>query len=563
MIRGRARRFAARATGPFAITWWTWLITLPFALTVMSGLQYVSGGPWAVLAVSGLQHLLVGALLVAAAALLRVVRGRWRPTVVLVLFVTIGALRPLLFLEAGGLIGISVIPGDLAGRIAINVVVVAVVFALIAAGVDLVRDHRGVFGRLRAAQRASERDLATAGSRLHDQRDAAVRDVLKALEDAAAQAAADRIAPAEAARLLRTLAEDVVRPASHRIYADPGRPVQADPDRPEGARAVWSASLIGGMAAAPAFVTAVLFSVLVAPFALLELDVALSIIAVGVGFVVQFAANVGIAHVRLPQRPGRRLTVLILLYTVAGLVVSLAEATVLTAAGASSGVVWFQALMYPIVAVAVALLTSLSERVRQDQAALEETVQTSVAAAARVRADVDHERAALARLLHSGVQAELIAGALALVADHDPDPDAAAKRMATIVDRVRGVLRGPQDEPGAPDQVRALIQSWSSAIPLSARIGEGVWERLHDPVRTTAVVDAISEGLANAVRHGDGSPVLLELRPDHPTGVEVVVVSGGTLDAAAPGIGLRQLSEWGQVALRETGGRVELAVAIP
>jgi anti-sigma regulatory factor (Ser/Thr protein kinase) len=78
------------------------------------------------------------------------------------------------------------------------------------------------------------------------------------------------------------------------------------------------------------------------------------------------------------------------------------------------------------------------------------------------------------------------------------------------------------------------------------------------------VVDAISEGLANAVRHGDGTPVSLEVRPDRPSGVEVVVVSGGTLVSAQPGIGLRQLSEHGAVSLHESGaGRVELAVAIP
>ena len=60
----------------------------------------------------------------------------------------------------------------------------------------------------------------------------------------------------------------------------------------------------------------------------------------------------------------------------------------------------------------------------------------------------------------------------------------------------------------------------------------------------------------------DGTPVLLEIRTDAAEGVEVVVVSGGQLVGAQPGIGLRQLSEHGSVALREAEGRVELAVAI-
>ncbi|ERK69760.1 hypothetical protein N136_03915, partial [Leifsonia aquatica ATCC 14665] len=89
------------------------------------------------------------------------------------------------------------------------------------------------------------------------------------------------------------------------------------------------------------------------------------------------------------------------------------------------------------------------------------------------------------------------------------------------------------------------------------------WDRLREPARCEAVVDAISEGLANAVRHGDGGPVTLDVRSASPAGVAVVVSSGGTLSTASPGIGLRQLAEQGTVELRELDGRVELAVVVP
>ena len=83
------------------------------------------------------------------------------------------------------------------------------------------------------------------------------------------------------------------------------------------------------------------------------------------------------------------------------------------------------------------------------------------------------------------------------------------------------------------------------------------------PARASAVLDAVSEGLANAVRHGDGSLVSVELRTVGEDGVEVVIRSGGRLHSHGPGIGLKQLAEHGTVALREAAGRVELAVAIP
>ena len=67
-MRGpRDRPYLARATGRHAITVWTWAITLPFALTVMSGVQYVSDTqPYlATLSVAAVEHLGVGLLLLA------------------------------------------------------------------------------------------------------------------------------------------------------------------------------------------------------------------------------------------------------------------------------------------------------------------------------------------------------------------------------------------------------------------------------------------------------------------------------------------------------------------
>jgi signal transduction histidine kinase len=255
------------------------------------------------------------------------------------------------------------------------------------------------------------------------------------------------------------------------------------------------------------------------------------------------------------------LLLLLGVYALVGVLLALSGETTLLLVGVRPESVWFEAATYPLIAVAVAFVGSLAVRTRLDQEELETALQSNVAMAARIRSEYERERASLARLLHAGVQSELIAGALSLTASASPN-DAGA-RTAEIVGRARDALRGESDEPDAAEQVGTLLDSWSSAIGLTARIGDGVWERLGEPSRTSAVVDAISEGLANAVRHGDGSPVALELRPAARGGVEVVVRSGGVLAASGSGIGLKQLSERGTVALRERAGRVELAVAIP
>lgn len=558
MLQTNVRRSVARVYGPSAITVWSWLITLPFAVTVMSGLQYVEGGPLQVLAVSALAHGILGGVLLAGAALLRPVRGRARPVVVFLIFAVAGGLRPILFLEAGGLLSIPVVPGDLVGRIAINVVALVAAFSLIAGGVDLVREHRGVFRRLRSAQRASQRDVESAAERLRELRAGTVDDVVAALEEAAASAAARPMEPSAAARMLRRLAEDVVRPASHRVYATPA-PDEAAEVSAAGARE-WSAAVLGGMRAAPPLMTAALFSVLVVPFGMLLFG-PVSALAIAVGFVVLLVANAVVARLRLPHHPVPRLLLLGGAYAAVGVLLTLSGETTLLVVGVRPEAVRFEVLTYPLIALSVAFVVSLAVRTRLDQAELETALQSNVAAAARIRAEYERERASLARLLHAGVQSELIAGALSLTASAGPG-DAGA-RMAEIVGRARDALRGPHSEPGAAEQVRTLLDSWSSAIDLTARIGDGAWERLGDASRSAAVVDAISEGLANAVRHGDGSPVALELRPADPGGVEVVVRSGGVLAASEAGIGLKQLSERGTVALRERSGRVELAVAIP
>ncbi|MDR6972401.1 hypothetical protein [Leifsonia shinshuensis] len=554
------RRSLARVHGPAAITVWSWLLTLPFALTVMSGLQYVSGGPGAVLAVAGLQHGILGGLLLLGAAVLRVVPRGARPVAVFAIYAAIGAVRPLLFLEAGGLLGIPVAPGDLAGRIAVNVVVVVAVFALIAVAVDLVREHLGVFRRLRAAQRASGDDIGCATERLARLRSEALDDVVEALERTAATAAADLPEPAEAARLLRRLAEDVVRPASHRVYEDDG--AAPGPDGEQVAPREWFTSVVGGMRAAPPLATALLFTAMVLPFVSILSGPAI-VAPVAAGLVVLLIGGSLVASVTLPAHPAARLTVLLLLYIGVGLLVSATGAVGLALAGSDPAPAWFETATYPLIALTVALVSSLSVRVRQDQAELEAALQANVAAAARVRADYDRERATLARLLHAGVQSELIAGALALTAAPPADRAAAARRVIDVLGRARDALRGAHDERHAADEVSALLDSWSSAIELRVAVDEAVWGRLVDPTRASAVVDAVSEGLANAVRHGDGSPVAIALRAADCDGVKVVIESGGTLGAADSGIGLRQLAERGTVALREASGRVELAVAIP
>jgi hypothetical protein len=64
-----------RLGGVNSVTIWSWLVTLPFALTVMSGLQYVRAGEssWAPVLVAAVAHIGTGFLLLVARGAIEVV----------------------------------------------------------------------------------------------------------------------------------------------------------------------------------------------------------------------------------------------------------------------------------------------------------------------------------------------------------------------------------------------------------------------------------------------------------------------------------------------------------
>lgn len=590
------RRLLARATGRNAITWWTWIITFPFAMTVMSGLQYVDGGRslGRAAAVAGIEHIGIGVLLTAAYGILRVTPDRMRAVVALLLFAAVGAARPFVFLGTAALLGIPVTQGELGVRVAINVVTCLSVFSLIAIGVDLVRDHRGVFRRLNTVRQAAEADERAALDRIRNLRAVSVDAVLAQIEDAAAPAMLAGIEPADASRLLRSLANDIVRPASHELYvaegAQPAREearvdaraeagadsragvraearaesrAQAAAELPAPGRIGWLRSVVGGIRPAPALPTAVLFVGMVAPFAFGEYGIGVALGQTPAALVLLLLGNIAVATLSSRvKRTGARVATVLTGYIVVGVLLTIESDLFLRAAGYSTRLIVFQAFVYPVVAAAVALVSSLSVRVRADQSAIEESMQAAVDAAARARADYDHEREGIARLLHSGVQSELIASALAVGMSGGTPADASAA-VRDAVDRIRSELRGSRPRTDARTRIRMLADSWRSAMTLDVRIDDEVWDRLDgDDRRCEAVVDAMSEGLANAVRHGDGSPVTLELDRGPDGGVLVLVTSGGELASPGSGIGLKDLAGRAEVALRERAGGVELAVAI-
>jgi signal transduction histidine kinase len=559
-----ASRFFARLGEGNAISGWSWAVTAPFSVTFMSGLQYVAAGQpeWAWLGVACVVHLVVGILLLLAWGVLAVTPQRWRAVTAIAVFAAIGVARPFAFVAAGALLGVQVVSVNFPGRIAINLVVCVTVFSLVALSVGLIRDHRGVFQRLRTVQRAAQADGDAVRLRTQEMRDSRTAVVLESIEVEVRKASHPGLDAAAASALLRSIANDVVRPLSHELFdaeeSPQGESVPAASISSRGRE--WFVSVLDGVRTAPALFTALLFAMLVTPYAIGNYGLGVAGVQAVLGFLLAWGGNAAVGLLAgSATSTAAKVIAIVCGYVIVGGVLVAQSTALLAVIGLDDGFVWFQACLYPLIALAGAFVASLTARLRADQRELEASMRASVDAAARMRVAYDRERIRLAHLLHSTVQAELIAQALSLRGEAAGDASAAVREA---VDRIRSQLAETASAPDSRARLERVVETWRSAMSVEVRIDDGVWESLADDGRSEAVIDTISEGLANAVRHGDGSPVTLRISPEG-VGVRVVVTSGGTVASARPGIGLRDLARAADVLLTERGGAVELAVSIP
>ncbi|MFP3381099.1 hypothetical protein SB767_32775, partial [Bacillus sp. SIMBA_069] len=80
------------------------------------------------------------------------------------------------------------------------------------------------------------------------------------------------------------------------------------------------------------------------------------------GLVVLLIAGVAVSAVPLPDRAARRLTALLALYILVGVLLASVGAIQLTLAGADPSPAWFEAVTFPVIAMAVAFVASLTTR---------------------------------------------------------------------------------------------------------------------------------------------------------------------------------------------------------
>jgi len=565
-----------RAFGDNAITIWSWLLTLPFAVTVMAGYEFLHVGQplYRAFLVALTVHVLLGGVLLAARfTVLRPGRGRHRALTALVLFAAIGVVRPLLALAIAAQFGLVATPGDVLSRATINVVSAIVMLPLIAVVVDVLREHGDVQRRLIGARAAVEQRRMDADRRVDELR-VEFATVVSERIDTAIGTAGGELGPDDAAMLLRRISDDVVRPMSHELFRDAGAPAspraessdQAGPVRfTERLRRVAS-----GLYPDPPIVITLVYLVLVFPHFLTTYGFAVTVIQTPVIGGIYLAGNAATHAIgsRI-DRAAWRIATIIACYTGVALLAALQNSAALAVFGYSAEFYWAEVASYPFVAVAIAVIRSVSVQLHADEDALAVSLREQVRLASRAQGRLADVRLRISHVLHSTVQAELIAASLGLRSGVGAELDASGVAAETIAGIKRDLLTRIREEPPpAREGVEAILSLWSSALRIEVDVADELWDLLDDdPGRASTVVDALSEGLTNAVRHGRGTAVQVGITHDAMDDLVIVELrSEGTIADApptSPGIGLDSLRRSASaLSLRTEDEQVVLTVVV-
>ncbi len=554
-----------RIGGPNAVTVWSWWATLPLALLAsvyggaLAGLPLV---PWA-LAALAVNVLMILPLVLVRATYLSSRPRPSHPVLAVMTFAALGALRSLLMVGVAAAMGYSDVGtilwewplmGAFSGVFSLSVIAVVV---------DSVREHRAATQRLLALQASLREINEIESARLVELEAEFVRDVEQRVLVALEQVRSSQPASGqEAGRSLREVSEAVVRPLSHQLAA--AEPWTA-PDQPA-PREKWTrkvgdlARLIGPV---HPLGTVLVFELTVLPFMLARFGPALAALNLVVGPAILLGLGLLIRRVWPSLRnPWLSLLGLAGVYAASFVVAGIAVSACFMALGAEALPFWSGVIVYPVLALAWALLEAILARRVELEGQLTESLSREAQAAERLRSRVASMQGRIAKLLHSVVQGELVTSAVSLARTDEPDAVAAEidRVSASIVAR----LHADESAVDSRERILDLLSLWSAALKVNLDVDEDLWALLDiDADLREAVVDVLAEGLTNAVRHGSGPSVQVLMRRTA-SGVDVSIQSEGHLrPQGLSGLGTQTIAASAESwSLEERSGVVHLSVSL-
>jgi len=525
------RRWWFQIGGPNALSIWSWLITLPMALGVSLTFEPDASDRdrlmWAgyVLAV---QVLLGGLMWIAARTLLPRETGRSRPVVAMSVFVGLGAIRAAA-MDLGGS-SFDAVESSLATRLVINVLAGPIILAVIAVVVDTYRRHTAVMQRLQQAQASLEAVRSVA----LEAKDGDERELVQQVFDEVSEALTSRsVDPAQ----IKTVARDLVRTRSHEIERDD--PI-AIPEAVVVKRPLQDLRALSRRMVLPrAWATALTIEVLTLP-------VVASVHGLAAGIVHAVTATLVIAAVLLaghaiwrwlPQWMRGGVGVVVVGFVTGLLAVSMVLPVVQLVYPDYPVYLASGTALVMVFVVGFSLASAIGSTLRANEERQSALVSEAAGQVQELRMRRTERRRKVAAFLHGPIQAEL------LVASASDVP--VEQVMASLEDRFTQFGR-EVPKSTTIERINSVIQAWAAALTITSEIDDAALARADAyPGCTQVIVDALSEGFANALRHATSSNVHVMLRCEGEDSVELRVRTEGTVAStrSEDGIGLRHLQE--------------------
>jgi signal transduction histidine kinase len=526
--------------GPYAITWLSFVLTvvMAFPTTLWATENWPLPRDTAIAAqLAGLAGLLPA---LALARLTWLSPSRWtapKPCAVLVTFLAASILR---------LAGMSaVIAGSgywnqwpLTQSFIFGVMGQIVILCMVSIGTNVVQSHAETVRRLDEARATIARAKSITAEEIAQEEELFVADILASvqlsLEDFGDSSDKQALQAA-----VTQAAMDIVRPASHRLHSGE---VVADVIRPTtpsvGLRQVLSAV----RPAAPVW-GPIAYEVLLLGTVWGALGASAAIINFGVGLAALVLLNLLLAAGWRRRPRGAPLAWLVGAY----FLINAAAAAAVSAAFALVSIpltgLWLGVGLYAGFMAILSILSSLFTQRAALESQLSGDVEEEARALAAASTLASEHRARLARLMHGGVQADLIAAAARLnISESDstahPTDAAISQLMSDLRDR-HGEIR--DEQPAQP--LRDLIDVWALATDIDLSLDSKAAQSLEKyPSVNERIVAVVSEALANAVRHGAAQVITVCVAVDG-TRLDVVVSHEGTLQSGDSGLGLAEIAQ--------------------
>ena len=499
-----------------------WLFFYPFAVTILGGYDDArsSADFLAGFLVANVVHLLGGIGMMGGHFLERQVRDiRARGLGVIAYAVALGACRPLLIDNLQKQFHEVLYSGELPARMATNVTVFAAALLVTASITTSLRHHVRVQRDLRAIRAAIESGRLGDGDAIDSFAKAFLADARATVKQTLTLARPLVFNREREAEALRHVSANVVRPLSHAAFDDaqddvalkgPGVPPVGRPSRE------LLADMSGlRLAPAPIWVAPLLYSLLVLPYLISQYEPGTVLAFIAVGIAVGTIANavverLNVLRVRVCASASvsasvwASAAVLLIFSATVGALIALSSIAVSAIQGAKLPELRADLIVYPVVALLVALAMSGLTRLTLAESELAAAVRESGRGAARARTMLILRRESIARLLHTGVQGDLNATALRVSEGMD-----GRQQVDEALVRVEALLTWPMPEAhvsaaGIREEICRVTAAWGTTIKIEFHADDDIWSALVEhPERSEVIVDALSEGFGNIIRHAD------------------------------------------------------------